>query len=107
MPVTAQPPTTDATLMAASRQIHAVIPVARARAAGSGARWAMRTAAKRNQTKRASTQSVPMRPSSSPTIVKMKSVCGLGSSPHFSRLWPRPSPVTPPAPSPILDCRSW
>jgi len=37
---------------------------------------------------------------------KMKSVWGFGSSPHFSRELPSPSPETPPVPIPILDWSS-
>ena len=40
---------------------------------------------------------VPGRPSSSPMIAKMKSLCGSDSRPHFSRLAPRPRPNQPPS----------
>ena len=49
-----------------------------------------------------STASVPISPSSSPMIAKMKSVCASGRPPHFSRLAPRPTPHQPPRAERVL-----
>ena len=48
-----------------------------------------------------------MKPSSSPTIAKMKSVCGNGRKKSFCRLPPRPLPNQPPAPTAMSDWMAW
>ena len=48
-----------------------------------------------------------MRPSSSPMMAKMKSVCALGRKFHLARPAPSPTPVNPPLPSAISDCEIW
>ena len=48
-----------------------------------------------------------MKPSSSPMIEKMKSVCGSGRKKSFCRPLPMPSPRSPPVPSAISDCMAW
>ena len=53
------------------------------------------------------THSVPIKPSSSPMIAKMKSVGAFGSQPHFSLLAPRPTPNQPPEPSAYFPCVGW
>ena len=59
------------------------------------------------QRKRARTMSAPTRPVSSPMTEKMKSVCGFGNRPHFSRPAPRPSPYSRPEPIPTRDWTTW
>ena len=61
----------------------------------------------RARAKSASTTRVPGRPSSSPMIAKMKSLCASGSQDHFSRLAPRPTPHQPPSASAYLPWTAW
>ena len=49
-------------------------------------------------------KSVPNKPSSSPMIANMKSVCASGRLPHFCLLPPRPTPKIPPLASPKRLC---
>ncbi len=50
---------------------------------------------------------MPTKPSSSPTMAKMKSVCASGRKNSFCRLSPMPTPVAPPAPKLISDSAIW
>ncbi len=50
---------------------------------------------------------MPGSPSSSPMIAKMKSLCGSERLPHFSRLWPSPTPSQPPSASAYRPCSGW
>ena len=52
-------------------------------------------------------RAAPTKPSSSPTIAKMKSVWGNGRKKSFCRLPPRPLPNQPPAPTAISDWIAW
>ena len=72
---------------------------------GSRASWAVRQIRQAMIDRRASRVPAPMKPSSSPTAVKMKSVCCSGTM--SSRVWVplnRPVPVRPPEPMAILAC---
>src|SRR5215475_10953906 len=51
--------------------------------------------------------SAPSRPSSSPMMLKMKSVCASGRKNSFCLLSPSPSPKKPPEPTEISDCATW
>ena len=73
----------------------------------SAAPSAIRSPAYPITTNRASTASAPTRPSSSPMMAKMKSVCASGSWPHFSRLAPTPTPNQPPEESALKPCAAW
>ena len=57
--------------------------------------------------KRATTVNAPSRPSSSPMMAKMKSVCASGRKPHFCVPSPRPTPSQPPEPSDTCDWTFW
>ena len=57
---------------------------------------ASRMAAYAMAAKSASTSSVPISPSSSPSTAKMKSVCASGRLPHFCWLAESPLPKMPP-----------
>ena len=63
-------------LRAACTTIMEVAPAASRAAKTSGARRAARRPRQATTAKPASTAMAPMKPSSSPTIAKMKSVCG-------------------------------
>ena len=60
-----------------------------------------------NATNSRTTSMQPSRPSSSPMMAKMKSVCAFGRNSHLARPCPRPTPVHPPLPSAISDCVIW
>ena len=47
---------------------------------------------------------VPTKPSSSPIIAKIKSVCGVGRNKFLPKLLPKPKPKKPPLPRLIKDC---
>ena len=96
--------TTPPTLMIVCAAIHTTtVPEAR-RTNVSGVVSAMRTAPTSSAVKSSSTVMVPMSPSSSPMIAKMKSVCASGRLPHFSRLAPSPRPHQPPDASANMLC---
>ena len=77
-PVIGMSPVTAPRLMMVCRPIHPVMPAAIRRPNVSGAAIAMRMPANSSTANIASTKSAPSRPSSSPTIAKMKSECALG-----------------------------
>ncbi len=83
----------------AERQVGAEHVARAERRARSRARPARRTAPITNRT--------PIRPSSSPTMERMKSVCASGRKNSFCRPSPRPRPVTPPEPTLISDSVIW
>ncbi len=107
MPVTGSSPTTAPMLITACAITHTVTPAASSEPNRSGAGIAMRTPSTANTANRPSTRKHPIRPSSSPMMAKMKSVCALGRKFHFERLAPSPTPVKPPLPSAINDCTIW
>ena len=49
----------------------------------------------------------PTSPSSSPMMLKMKSVWASGRKKSFCRLSPSPSPKRPPEPTEMSDCATW
>ncbi len=49
----------------------------------------------------------PMSPSSSPMMLKMKSVWASGRKKSFCRLSPRPRPKKPPEPIEMSDSATW
>ena len=77
-PVIGIRPVTAPRLMIVCSPIHPVMPAAIRRPKVSGAAIAIRTPANRSTANIASTNSAPSRPSSSPTIAKMKSECAFG-----------------------------
>ena len=106
-PMTGSRPSTAPMLTSAWPMIQAVTPAVAIRTKGSSLRTASRKQAQASTANSASTASVPTRPSSSPMIAKMKSVCASGSQPHFSRLAPRPTPHQPPSARAYLPCIAW
>ena len=102
-PVTGSSPITAPILMNAWLTIQQVMPMARKRPKRSGARAAVRIPRKASAPKRPTTRRLPIRPSSSPMMAKMKSVWALGRKPHFARLAPRPTPQRWPEPKPTSD----
>ena len=94
-------------LMAACTTIIAVAPAARKAAKASGARRAARRPRQATTAKQSTSPTAPTKPSSSPTIAKMKSVCGNGRKKSFCRLPPSPLPNQPPAPTAISDWIAW
>ena len=71
----------------------------------SRASWAVRQIRQATMAKRASSVPAPTKPSSSPTAVKMKSVCCSGTlSSRVCVPSKRPWPSGPPAPMAIFDC---
>ena len=71
-------PTTAPMLMSACPTSHAVSAAATSRANGSAERCATRMPPYARTPNSTTTSSVPTRPSSSPMIARMKSVCALG-----------------------------
>ena len=78
-PVMGRTPITAPMLTTAWTTIHAVMPVAARRANRSGTRLAIRSPAKASPPYRTVTHSVPMSPSSSPMMAKMKSLVDSGT----------------------------
>ncbi|OPZ63451.1 MAG: hypothetical protein BWY85_01694 [Firmicutes bacterium ADurb.Bin506] len=104
MPVMGMEPVTTAIFMAACNVIMHVIPAASSEPKVSGAlndalNPRAPTTAYSNKTK-----PVPRRPSSSPMMAKMKSVCCSGRYWNFCLLMPRPTPKGPPEP---MASRLW
>jgi hypothetical protein len=98
MPVVGMTPVTAITLMNACMQIHEVMPPASRAPNRSGARSEARTPRHARKRNAPSTATVPIRPSSSPMIAKMKSVCASGSHSYFCTELPNPTPKIPPEP---------
>ena len=106
-PVTGSTPTTEEMLMLACRTSQAVIDAASRRPKMSAAPIAMRMPSSARPAKPRSRTSAPIRPSSSPTIAKMKSVSALGMYSHLPRPCPRPTPNQPPDPSAMKPWVVW
>ncbi len=102
--MTGSTPMTTPMLIRAWPSTHTMTPVVAMTTKGSTARWATRTMPTASATNSPSTARVPGRPSSSPTMAKMKSLCASGSQAHFSRLPPRPRPHQPPEASAHIPC---
>ena len=71
-------PATAAMLITPCRTSHTVIALATSRENGSRVRAATRMPVQASAANNATTSRVPSRPSSSPMIPRMKSVCALG-----------------------------
>ena len=84
MPVTGSTPITAPMLITAWLVIHMVMPTANRLPNRSGAPVAARSPYQARAKNRARRTTAPIRPSSSPTTEKMKSVWALGSVPYFS-----------------------
>ena len=104
MPVVGIRAVTAATLTKVWMQIQAVIPPESSVPKRSGARSDARIPRQPRKVKATTTAAVPIRPSSSPMIAKMKSVWASGSQAYFRMELPSPTPVRPPRPSPK---RAW
>jgi hypothetical protein len=98
-PVMGSRPVTAPRLISVCRPNHDTIPAASNRPNTSFALAAIRTPAKISAPNATRTTSSPNRPSSSPRIEKMKSVCAFGTYCHFWREAPSPTPIQPPEPS--------
>ena len=103
IPVTGSTSITAPMFMTAWLTIQHVMPIATSIAKRSGALRAALSPSQPRPRNRPRTKSAPTSPVSSPITEKMKSVCGLGRRPHFSRLAPNPRPYRRPDPIPTRD----
>ena len=101
-PITGSMPMTAPTLTSIWPISQAIAPAVAIRTNRSSLRVTSRRHAYPITRNKPRTTRVPGRPSSSPTMAKMKSLCASGSHDHFSRLAPRPTPHQPPSASAYL-----
>ena len=107
IPVSGAIPSTANRLTAACPQTRVVSPAASRFPKGSRQFRAIRNPAQAKTANAAITAVVPIRPSSSPTIAKIMSVCASGRYEIFETPWPSPSPVIPPEPIPMIAWTVW
>jgi len=107
IPVSGASPSTAARLIAAWPQMSAVSPAASSFPKGSRQRSAMRKPATAKTPNAAITSADPKRPSSSPMTAKIMSVCASGRYEILPTPSPRPAPVKPPEPMPIIAWTIW